>query len=144
VFAGFTMERTIHDYGRDTHMTTYNPTGEVENETVWFQVKSTDHIQLAADEQNLGFRVTSADLRYWLLELMPVILVVYDAPSDRAFWLDVQAYAAQHDLDADEVGDTVTLRIPTAALFTPDAVRAIRERKESVRAELRKPSEGPQ
>jgi hypothetical protein len=85
--------------------------------------------------------VTSADLRYWLLELMPVVLVVYDAIGDRAFWLDVQAYAAQHDLDADEVGDSVTLRIPVASLFTPDAARAIRERKEVVRAELRNPGE---
>jgi hypothetical protein len=119
LLAGFTMERTTHDYGLDTHMTTYQPTGEVENETVWFQVKATDNAQVAADGQSLGFRVTSADLRYWLLELMPVILVVYDAPADRAFWVDVQAYAEQQDLDADEVGDTVTLRIPTASLFTP-------------------------
>jgi hypothetical protein len=49
LLAGFTMERTTHDYGLDTHMTTYGSTGEVENETVWFQVKSTDHIQVAAD-----------------------------------------------------------------------------------------------
>jgi hypothetical protein len=139
LLAGFTMERKLHDYGLDTHMTTYAETGEVENETVWFQVKATDHLPLAADGESITFRVSSADLRYWLLELMPVVLVVYDAVADRAFWLDVQQYAEQHDLDADEVGDTVTLRIPVGSLFIADAARAIRARKEVVRAELRKP-----
>ena len=95
LLAGFTMERKLHDYGLDTHMTTYAETGEVENETVWFQVKATDHLPLAADGESITFRVSSADLRYWLLELMPVVLVVYDAVADRAFWLDVQQYAEQ-------------------------------------------------
>jgi hypothetical protein len=85
LLAGYTMQRITHDYGLDTFMTTYDPDGQVENEAVCFQVKSTDHIQLAADEKTVTFRVESADLRYWLFELMPVILVVYDATNDRAY-----------------------------------------------------------
>ncbi|MBY0459016.1 MAG: DUF4365 domain-containing protein [Gemmataceae bacterium] len=139
LLAGFTMERTTRDYGLDTHMTTYGADGQVENETVWFQVKSSDHAQISADGNSIGLRLLAADLRYWLLELMPVVVVFYDASTDRAYWVDVQEYASQHDLDAEEIGESVTLRIPTAALFNVEAVRAIRERKEAVRAELRKP-----
>lgn len=139
LLAGFTMERTTRDYGLDTHMTTYSTTGEVENEAVWFQVKATDHIQTAADGATVNFRVETSDLRYWLFELMPVILIVYDAPTDRAFWLDVQRYATGANLDLDEVGDSVTLRIAVTATFDVVAVRAIRERKEEARAAARRP-----
>ena len=136
LLAGFTLGRVIADYGLDLFMTTFGPTGEVENDVVWFQVKATDQVDLSADGQIARVRIQAADLRSWLLELMPVILVLYDAAGDRAFWVDVQQYARQEDLDADEVGETVTLRIPVGNLFSPDAARAIRARKEQVRAEL--------
>jgi hypothetical protein len=135
LLAGFTLSRVVPDYGFDTSMTTFSPAGEVENETVWFQMKATDHPSPTADGQFVRVRVEAADLRYWLLELMPVILVLYDAAGDRAFWVDVQRYAEQTDLDADEVGGTVTIRIPAGSVLTPDAVRQIRDRKEQVRAE---------
>ena len=141
LLAGFTMEKVTHDYGIDTLMTTYASDGQVENEAVSFQVKATDHIQLTADDQTIIFRIESADLRYWLLELMPVILVLYDAPYDRAYWIDVQEYALGHDLDVDEIGETVTLRIAPTWLFSADAVNVIRERKESVRKGLLGPDD---
>lgn len=138
LLAGYTMERKVHDYGLDTHMTTHDPAGVVENEVVWFQIKATDHLQTTADGRFALFRVESADLRYWLFELMPVILAVYAAVAERVLWLDVQAYAVANDLDADEVGETVTLRIPTSALFDVPAVRVIRERKEDARKSARR------
>lgn len=136
LLAGHTMQRITHDYGIDTFMTTYAPDGQIEYEVVWFQVKSTDSVQTAADEMTVSVRVDFADLRYWLFEMMPVVLALYDAQQDRAYWVDVQEYARERDLDVDEVGETVTLHLPTAWPLNVDAVRAIRERKESVRRRL--------
>ena len=126
LMAGYTLSRILRDYGLDVSMTTFDSAGEVDNETVWLQLKATDHLSLSADGTVARIRIESADLRYWLLEIMPVLLVLYDAAGDRAFWLDVQQYAEHEDLDADESGETVTIRIPVTSLLTPDAVRAIR------------------
>lgn len=136
LLAGMTLERKVHDYGFDAHLTTYDADGVVENETVWVQVKATDHPQYAADGQSIGVRVQSAHFRFWLLELLPAIVVLYDATADRAYWIEAQEYATQNDLDADEIGTTLTLRLPTSALFTPDAVREIRVRKEAARVAI--------
>ncbi len=139
LLAGFTMERTTHDYGLDTHMTTYDPDGQVENETVWFQIKSTDDIQVSATGETVKVRIESADLRYWLFELMPVILVLYEPENDRGYWIEAQQYAVELDLDAEEIGETVTLHLPATNLFSPDAVREIRDRKEAARRALLRP-----
>jgi Domain of unknown function (DUF4365) len=60
-------------------MTTYDRNGEVENGEVLYQLKATDRLKRTADGQTILFRVARADLRSWLGEPMPVILVVYDA-----------------------------------------------------------------
>ncbi len=52
-------------------------------------------MQLVAKGKFIGFRLDRADLHSWLTEFQPVILVVYDAPGDRAYWLYVQAYFAK-------------------------------------------------
>lgn len=134
LLAGFSVERIIHDYGIDLWMTTYSSTGEVENETISIQVKATEHPSVSADGSFISVRVAAADLRHWLLELMPVILVLYDAANDRALWLNTQQFAEQAGVDEDESGETVTVRIPAGDFFIPDAVRVIRDLKEQARA----------
>src|SRR5580700_6915521 len=67
LLAGYTLERVIRDYGLDLTMTTFGSNGQVENELVWFQVKSTDNLHLTADETIAAVRIESADLRYWLM-----------------------------------------------------------------------------
>src|SRR5580698_5906216 len=83
LLAGYTLERITRDYGLDLNMTTFGLGGQIEGEMVWFQVKAPDNLQHAADETTVAVRVESADLRYWLMQLMPVILVLYDVKKDR-------------------------------------------------------------
>jgi hypothetical protein len=45
---GWTVERTRYDYGIDLNMVTYNADGEVENDSVSFQVKATDSLKRLA------------------------------------------------------------------------------------------------
>lgn len=76
---GWTVERTRHDYGIDLLMQTYNADGEVESGRVLFQLKASDVVRCSADGQWIPLRLEWRDLLFWLNEVKPVILVLYDA-----------------------------------------------------------------
>lgn len=84
-----------------------------------------------------------ADLKFWVEEMLPVYLIVYDAQKDRAYWLDVQQYAQEKAIDIDDVeADTVRLRVPVANRLNDRAVRRFREWKNTVPASLGRPNHG--
>jgi hypothetical protein len=89
---GFSVDRIASDYGLDLILWTYTEEGEVENGAVLIQVKATDRLTRAAGGREIVCRVSQKDLRYWAGQWMPVILVLYDAGADLAYWLYVQAY----------------------------------------------------
>lgn len=132
LLAGFTVDRFIHDYGIDLILKTYSSTGEVEAGSISIQVKATDHLKPHADGTTFPIRLRVADVKSWVMELYPVILIVYNAVEDRAYWLDVQEYARSTGIDDDVGGVTVTLRMSISTLFDQSAVVRIRERKESL------------
>jgi hypothetical protein len=137
---GYSAERIAHDYGIDLLLFTYAENGEIENGHVYLQLKATDGLPLLADGRTIPFPVAIADLNYWRNEPMPVILVQYDAKSNRAYWLYVQNYVNEtaiesEDIDAEQ--ETVTVRIPTANRVGPRAVRKFREFKESILAQVK-------
>ena len=82
---GWTVERTRHDYGIDLVMKTYNAVGEPESGFVSYQLKATDKIKVRAKQQAVALRLEWRDIQAWRTELMPVILVLYDAKEDRAY-----------------------------------------------------------
>jgi hypothetical protein len=84
---GWTVQRFSPDYGLDLLMTTFNRRGEIENGDVRLQIKATDSIKVVASRNAIAVRLEWRDMVYWLNEPLPVILVVYDAKSDRAWWL---------------------------------------------------------
>src|SRR6266404_4760758 len=75
---GFTVERVVHDYGIDLLLYTYDEAGEVENGEIRLQVKATEAIKTRSRRPVIPWRLEQRDVRFWLNELMPVILVVYD------------------------------------------------------------------
>lgn len=124
---GYSAERKRADYGIDLLMDTYDSRGEVENGQIKIQVKATDAIARTAGEA-VTQRVRVADLKAWLFDKEPVVIVVYDARADVAYWLDVQRYARATTLDIGHV-KTVTLQIPVVNIWTRDAVRQLRAEK---------------
>src|SRR4051794_24520585 len=88
----FAVDRVFHDYGLDLAMFTYGPDGAVEPGLVWFQLKATDKPKRPKGTRSIAIRVERSDLDAWRKEPMPVILIVYDAPGDAAYWLYVQAH----------------------------------------------------
>ena len=133
LLCGHIVERVQHDYGIDLLLYTYDSSGEPENDVVNIQVKATDRLPLLLDQQTIPWPVERADLELWLQETMPVILIVYDARADIAYWVYVQAYfEALPNFRLQEVGETVTVHLKRTQTITEDAIRAFAGYKENV------------
>lgn len=121
---GWTVERTRFDYGIDLDMITYSPGGEVENGSVSFQLKATDSLRRSADGKVIPVRLEWRDLLFWLNELQPVILVLYEAREDKAYWLYVQEYLRREPLGKRSgPTTTVTVHVPAGNVVDEPTIR---------------------
>ncbi len=125
------VERIRFDYGIDLMMQTYNRLGEIENGRVLFQVKATNHLKISPDGHSVSCRIDKSDLRYWLGELMPVILVQYDAKQNVAYWLDIQEHFRTWENLGGESKQT-TLAIPRINVLDRKAVQAMARKKNAI------------
>lgn len=131
------VERIEHDYGIDLLMFTYGESREIENGYVAFQLKATDELKVLARKQVIAYRVSMADLKYWMFEPMPVILVVYDAKRNRAFWIYVQHYLEQNPPDeAIDPQDSWTVHIPLAQRLNRYAIEKFRRFRSQVLSQV--------
>ncbi len=134
---GFSVERVSHDYGIDVLMFTYNAAGEIENGHVEIQVKATDHPRYVDDGESLAIRIQTADIAYWQFQPMPVILVVYDATREQAFWIHIQeSLQTENTLKSDQ--ERVTVKVPADQLLTPAAMRHFQSCRTQVEVANRK------
>ncbi len=125
LLAGYTVARKLDDYGIDLVLTTYNNQGEIEDGAVLFQLKATDSLRLTADGSSILFTVSSSDLEFWILQVPPLMLIIYDAQADVAYWLYIQAYfQRQPGFDLSQVGRTVTVRIPVNNIVNQNAMQS--------------------
>lgn len=130
LLSGYTMQRITHDYGLDASLTTYDARGGVENGVVWMQFKASDRPLRAGDGSLVAVRVERKDLLYWMGELYPVVVVLYDASADLAYWLHVQhEYSGGRLFELDRAGVSVTLHISKECVLTVAVMREIRRLK---------------
>jgi hypothetical protein len=136
---GWTVERMIHDYGIDLELFTFSKKGEVEEGVVQMQLKASERLARRPGAATFPFRVTRSDLALWLAQPMPVILIIYDARKDTAYWLYVQSYFRRcKGFNLFAAGKTVTIAVPTANVVTPAAVRRFARFRDRVLAQMRK------
>jgi hypothetical protein len=133
---GWTVQRLSPDYGLDLLMNTFNRRGEIETGEVRFQLKATDSINVIRHHKAIAVRVEWRDLVYWLNDWMPVILVVYDAKGDRAWWLHVQESVRELGRST-RFGPsaTVAVHLPLANALDTAAIRQFRKYRDAVLAE---------
>jgi len=137
LLCGCSVQRMHSDYGYDLVMSTFNANGEIEAGIIFFQVKATDHLPLLADGKTVSWVVSRRDLRLWLSEAFPVVLVIYDGRRDMAYWLHVQAYFADHPAaDLFLAGETINVHVPRANRLNLRAVKRIIQRKNVSQAHL--------
>jgi hypothetical protein len=124
LLCGYTLERLRNDYGIDLELFTFGPEGDVEEGTVLLQLKATDHLRLRRGQRVFSFRIDRRDLVGWLAQSMPVILIVYDARQEVAYWLYVQSYFRKRKgFNLFTAGKTVTARLPITNIVTGAAIR---------------------
>jgi hypothetical protein len=128
----------VHDYGIDLVILTYDAQGNVENGELLVQLKATDHPRLLSQGRHVACRIERADLRTWVHEPWPVILVLYDAPADMAFWTYVQQYFEQLPrFDPDHGPGVVTVRIPRINVLDSAAIQYFAQCRDHVLAQMR-------
>ena len=120
LLCGYTVQRNHHDYGIDLDVTTFNEDGEIEEGKILLQLKASDRLVVRSDG-TVACRVERKHLTSWLAQPLPVLLIVYDAVQDQAFWLYVQSYFRKHGRAT--LFATVSLPIPTANVVDPSAMR---------------------
>jgi hypothetical protein len=87
---GHTAQRLDSDYGYDLVLFTYDERGYIEPDSVFFQLKAAEALTPVGSAY--GFDLDIRDYNLWMLEKVPVILVLFDATRRRAYWLHVQGY----------------------------------------------------
>lgn len=136
---GHTLERVVHDYGIDLILHTYDTNGEPENEAVYIQMKATDNLFVRRQQQqDIAVTIERAHLERWLEEIMPVILIVYDARQDCAYWLYTQAYFRQlPHFNLATAGETVSLHIKRSHVVNAEAIQQFAQFKQKVLDQIR-------
>jgi hypothetical protein len=132
---GWTVQRFSPDYGLDLLITTFNRRGEIENGDVRIQIKATDAIKVVSGQSAIAVRLEWRDVVYWLNEPLPVILVIYDAKSDRAWWVDLQGSIRKESRQAPAA--QLTIRVPQANVLDTESVRRFRRLRDTALARTR-------
>jgi hypothetical protein len=124
--AGFTVTPYHHnDYGLDGQFRTFNEKGEVEHNTIEFQLKSTDKIKCVG--KTIKFDLSKRDLELWLLNNSTLLILLYDAQKEVAYFLDIQAYFQENRLKLHQIDKFIRVDIAIDNIFTPEAVLLFRK-----------------
>jgi hypothetical protein len=135
---GWTAQRTTHDYGIDLLIETFNASGEPETGRVLIQLKATDKLRLRDDGKSLALRLDGRDVQAWKNEPMPVILILYDAKEDKAYWLHVQSQLVGRRRPSGRPGRSTTVYLPSSQVVNEAAVRRFAEFRDAVLARIRR------
>jgi hypothetical protein len=126
--AGYVFRRiNKNDYGNDGTIETFNERGEAENLYIFFQLKSTDHIQFVKSKKVFTFDLSKQDLELWLYNRNPVILLLFDAQKELAYYIDLQAYFNKNRTSLQNIRKFVRVYIPETAVFETKAVVELRK-----------------
>jgi hypothetical protein len=71
----------------------------------------------------VAVRLDWRDVAAWCRELMPVILILYDAGDDKAYWLHVQPYFSGRPRARRRAVATTAVQLPMHQFLNEAAVR---------------------
>jgi hypothetical protein len=133
LYAGYTFYRYSHnDYGYDGSITTFNEQGEVENTQINVQLKSTDNLTHTTDKQFFVLDVSKRDLELWCSSDVPVILALYDAQQEIAYYVDIVEYFRKDGISLEKVRKFVRIKIPPTNVFTAEVMTKLRHIKNQI------------
>lgn len=126
---GHTAQRLEHDYGYDLNVITYDSEGCVEPGSFFLQLKAAE--SLNGSGTHYIFDLDVRDYNLWMLEFLPVFLVLFDASRRRAYWLHVQSWFRQDPARQPKAGaKTVRVRVPKRQAVNRRGIAAMRAIKQ--------------
>lgn len=131
LYAGFTVHRysSNNDYGYDGLFHTFNEQGEYQNGIIFFQLKSTDQIQFLEKKKAFVFDLSRRDLELWLADTTTMLLILYDAQKELAYYIDLQSYFRNNAIKIAEERKYIRVYIPIENLFTKFVAQSFRQLK---------------
>jgi predicted enzyme involved in methoxymalonyl-ACP biosynthesis len=103
---------------------------------VYVQLKATDYIERYTREENFSYVFEKAHLDIWLNEPMPVIIVLFDAQNEVAYWVYLQAYFEQKEISLLSAQKTFTIYFDQHNIVSRDAVKKWQAYKNHVLAQI--------
>jgi hypothetical protein len=108
---GHTVQRLSQDYGYDLLMFTYDEYGYAEPGLAFLQLKASENLVESRGEY--VFDLDIRDYNLWMMNRMPVVLVLFESSHRRAFWLHVQGYFQEDPARRPKpTAKTVRVRVP--------------------------------
>lgn len=130
LYAGHIIQRyTQNDYGYDGMVYTFKVNGEISTFTFHMQLKSSDQLKLSKKDESVSFDLSRRDLELWLKSTMALMLILYDAQSEVAYFTDLQAYFKEKRINISEMRKFVRIHIPVSNILTAKAIQQFIDNK---------------
>lgn len=138
---GHATDEPKPDYGYDIVITTFDyegsddfSSGEVENGSIYVQLKSTDKLKGGKkDARKISFSIKHRHVVYWIDEPSPVILIVYSVADERAYWLHMQPYLKSSAFTMPPLSqEEITVHLSVDNVVDEDAIEIFRGYKSDV------------
>jgi hypothetical protein len=126
---GHTAQRLERDYGYDLFLLTFDQHGYAEPGLVWLQLKAEESLHPVGS--NYVYDLDIRDYNLWMMEEIPVILILFDAARRRAYWLYIQRYFHEDPTRRPKKGKKkVRVRVPRQQVVNRPAIAKMRDLKE--------------
>ena len=136
---GHTVHKVDDDYGYDLVVTTYDLAnqGAVEASSIYLQLKATDASDLFDADGVHTFPLQMKHYNQWTKEPLPVFVILYHAPTSKAYWQYLQGHVASGNAPRPKPGaKSIGLKIPASNEFNHSTVNYARERKQAILDQL--------
>jgi hypothetical protein len=117
-----------YDYGYDGAIETFNEQGEKQNQMFMIQLKSTDHIQLSPQKGGFIVDLSKQDLELWIECSHPVLLILYDAQQEVAYFTDLQNYFNENRIFLQDVRKFVRIYLPSQFVFNTTVIQELQKK----------------
>ena len=117
-----------YDYGYDAMIETFNEIGERQNQLFMIQLKSTDYIQQSPQYGGYIVDLSKRDLELWLENQLPVLLILYDAQAEVAYFTDLQTYFNENRISLKNVRKFVRIYLPPQSVFNKIAIQEFQKK----------------
>ena len=116
-----------NDYGYDGMIDTFNEQGETENLSFKIQLKSTDTLQLSAQKEGFIMDLSRRDLELWLKNTLTVLLILYDAQGEIAYFVDLQPYFNENRILLKNIRKFVRIFFSPKSVFNKTSIQELQK-----------------